>query len=435
MANILLSHVSAGIGLVSEGVSAYKAKKNGNNNDERTNPDQVEVVIDNHEDEQWTLDEAQDELVGGLAPEQGADARDLVHLADTFVRNYPPSQNGSTATRRLSLPVVLPQRRPKDRSRGFVRAYAPVLQECDIDQAMFIDFLETFNKASRNSPWLAAINLASIGTFFLPSGIAIAVSIAIQAASLAAIEVQTRSRTNSFLDKINDEFYRPRGLFCLVMTWDPESSSTQTSVNFASTISKSIRTTSSGNIGRKLMHNLKGSSGSTSGDMPFPETAPLVFPGLDTLAARSDEESMQTKGKLKQGQAFVADYMDRRAQAKFGPKPEFASRFADPNHAANSGSLLAMVSGGKLDVGQRGGIARGRVLGSPLRSLSSSSLGSPLGSPLGRSGSTFGSSAGPLSGMQKVFKKNVLYLMIVNMPTEEEMAEASRILKKSTSRS
>lgn len=36
-----------------------------------------------------------------------------------------------------------------------------------------------------------------------------------------------------------------------------------------------------------------------------------------------------------------------------GPKPQFTSRFSDPSHAANSGSLAALVSGGAVQMPQR----------------------------------------------------------------------------------
>lgn len=55
----------------------------------------------------------------------------------------------------IPLPVILPQRRPKDRTRGFVRAYAPVLENVGIDQATWLAFLRTFQLPSETSPWLA----------------------------------------------------------------------------------------------------------------------------------------------------------------------------------------------------------------------------------------------------------------------------------------
>lgn len=47
-------------------------------------------------------------------------------------------------TGKLPLPVVLPQRRPKGRSRGFIRAFALVLENYTIDQATWHTFLGAF---------------------------------------------------------------------------------------------------------------------------------------------------------------------------------------------------------------------------------------------------------------------------------------------------
>lgn len=90
--------------------------------------------------------------------------------------------------------MVLPQRRPKDRSRGFIRAYAPVLENCGIDQATWLAFLDTFQKSSAANPWLNAINLAAIGTMFMPHVIGLVVGYAIGQATDIAIELQARQR-------------------------------------------------------------------------------------------------------------------------------------------------------------------------------------------------------------------------------------------------
>ena len=52
---------------------------------------------------------------------------------------------------RLQYPVVIPQRRPEDKSRGWVRAYAPALMDCGIDQYTFLNFLDAFNESSKVS--------------------------------------------------------------------------------------------------------------------------------------------------------------------------------------------------------------------------------------------------------------------------------------------
>lgn len=46
-------------------------------------------------------------------------------------------------------PVIIPQRRPGNKDRGFVRAYASVLADCDISQVVFLNFLEGSFQASK----------------------------------------------------------------------------------------------------------------------------------------------------------------------------------------------------------------------------------------------------------------------------------------------
>ena len=54
-------------------------------------------------------------------------------------------------TSRLAAPVVLPERRPGHRTRGFVRAYSPALFPCGIDQTMWMEFLDVFDLAVKVS--------------------------------------------------------------------------------------------------------------------------------------------------------------------------------------------------------------------------------------------------------------------------------------------
>jgi hypothetical protein len=49
----------------------------------------------------------------------------------------------------LPCPVVLPQRRPHKKARGFVRAYAPVLMEAGIDQDTWISFINDWDESSK----------------------------------------------------------------------------------------------------------------------------------------------------------------------------------------------------------------------------------------------------------------------------------------------
>lgn len=102
-----------------------------------------------------------------------------------------------------------------------------------------------------------------------------------------------------------------------MMTWNPESNEIHTSVDLALAISSSRLNPAESSFEQKIRHNLRASSGDTYGDLEFPETAPLIFPGLDYLAAQTDEDAVSKRNNLKKGREFVEDYLDRRAQAKF----------------------------------------------------------------------------------------------------------------------
>lgn len=193
-----------------------------------------------------------------------------------------------------------------------VRAYPPILEQRGIDQAIFIDFIETFNKSTQATKWIAAFNLASIGTMWLPTVTGLLVSMAITAATTAAMEVQGIYNTNTFLHKINEQFLMPRGLFCLVLTWKTDNPDAQATVDSES-MARKVMSGSSG----QFMSSLRSSNGKTHGEFHWPEVAPLIYPELDTLAATSDKEGKPKRSSFKKKRVFVEDYMDRRAQAKF----------------------------------------------------------------------------------------------------------------------
>ena len=91
------------------------------------------------------------------------------------------------------------------------------------------------------------------------------------------------------------------------MTWNPESEDSTQNVNMSMNVASAMES----------KNKFKGSSAASYGEMLFPEVAPLVFPGLDHLQNQTGEDAVRTKDKLKKGKAFVDDYMDRRAAAKY----------------------------------------------------------------------------------------------------------------------
>lgn len=168
-------------------------------------------------------------------------------------------------------------------------------------------------------------------------------------------------------------------------------------------------------MGSKMKESFKYSGNKTYGQNNLPEFAPLIFPHLDAAADvdGQGEQAVKKQNAFKKSSRFVSEYMDRRAQAEFAAddpnsslavpndKP-FASRYSDPNHPASSGSLISLVTGGKVDrKGYRNQHPRG---------------------PIGR----LRKATNTNKPLRKMLSPNVLYLMITNLPSEEEIAQARR---------
>ena len=62
---------------------------------------------------------------------------------------------------KLPFPVILPQRRPGTKTRGFVRAYSPVLEESGVSQDAFLGFLKDLHKAAQASPIFDVVMIAT----------------------------------------------------------------------------------------------------------------------------------------------------------------------------------------------------------------------------------------------------------------------------------
>ena len=335
----------------------------------------------------------------------------------------------------LPYPVILPQRRPNDKSRGFVRAYAPDLGTYKgIDETTFLNFLKDFHKSSQASGIFAVINIAAMGAGFAPSAIAMAVSMSVQMASRAASEAQSRYRTSTYLDKANEELFHPRNLHCMIMTFKPEASGnavlnfdldSDSSTGAPATLSplrssaSNASNTSGGMMGGG---KFRTSDAVIEGDFAIPQAAHLVYPtptpceaSLDTdesgLSRGQKESSWKSTGK------FLADYKDRRAQAKFAAtyghdsklavpgatdSSRFASRFSDPN-----GHPFAFMSG----LEQHRNVSRdliqstGRVASDRSRDPSRER----------------GSKPGLIGGLKEKMQQDALYFLIAEIPSEEEM--------------
>ena len=207
MANILIKLVGSGIGLAAEAREARKASKVTaqastsreleqsatiddleDQNIVRVSEKQANVLmskgqavsvdqkeLDNDPDDpppkyasdeendeaDWELDDAAEEQTAPTTPRAIDECnldfsplgeKDRQRYVDkivvSFIGQHPPPSY-SESPNKLSCSVIVPQRRPRDKTRGFVRAYAPVLSECGIDQTTFLQFLKTMDKASK----------------------------------------------------------------------------------------------------------------------------------------------------------------------------------------------------------------------------------------------------------------------------------------------
>ncbi|KAF7533667.1 hypothetical protein G7054_g6887 [Neopestalotiopsis clavispora] len=382
------------------------------------------------DDEEWVhgLDEVQQYEAAheGSSQQQQQDGDDpnsidIDRLLREFIARHPvPSEQYHGA---LPLSVILPQRRPESRNRGFVKAYAPVLENCGINQTTWFEFIDGFEKSIKANPWFHVANgaiwiaghveQAVVGISPLVGFITMAMHVSMEASRRAYVQY----KQNQYLDTMNEQFFKPRGLYCLVMTYKPSSDDLIEDVDIDHNITKSIGTREGQG---KWKRAFSTSSSTTTQEAQIPECAPLIFPQLDSLDEKKKGNS------IKQFGSFLSDYYDRQAAAKFeaghpeskipaAPRKEFASDYSDPTTKVGSGGLITMASGGKYNpVGPLGKL-RERV--SERRAERGTNRSGIMEARKRRKENR------PL---RRMLKQNALYLMVVNLPSQEEM---DRVLK------
>lgn len=274
--------------------SINDANQEGHDEDgdvERGEDDDVE-----HDEDDWDLDAAA-ELAHPPSYDQTLDNDDIPALTRSVLKGA----KAPTGVK-LPLPVILPQRRPRDKKRGFVRAYAPVLEDTGIDQETFLRFLKAFHQSSQASKSWDAILISATIAGFAPSVIAMGVTTAVSIAAGVAKEVQSRKRTNTFLDEMNQKLFMPRGLIALIMTFKPDPPAgvqsgsalggligslgglvSHQELDMNQSIAKYYMDDSVTGM-KKTMQGLRLTSGKTRGELSMPEAAPLIYPTLEDVA-------------------------------------------------------------------------------------------------------------------------------------------------------
>lgn len=115
--------------------------------------------------------------------------------ADSAIISYMENNSEismSPAARGIAHPIVIPQRRPGNKQRGFMKAYAPILSQCGISQEHFHEFINALNKAIQDSKWIAAVQVAAFGASFVPNQISWGATAAVQLVSAVAAKAQIR---------------------------------------------------------------------------------------------------------------------------------------------------------------------------------------------------------------------------------------------------
>ncbi|KAJ6000789.1 hypothetical protein N7481_001198 [Penicillium waksmanii] len=351
----------------------------------------------------------------------------------------------SPSYKRIACPVVIPQRRPGNKERGFMKAYAPMLSQYDISQEHFYDFINALNKAVQASKVIAAVQVAAFGASFVPNQISLGVTAAVQIVSAVAAKAQIRWKVNTFLDKANRELFGPRGLHCMIVAYNPLPQQQQEDIN-----TSMVKSSASANPGpsqskwpNKVKQNLRNPfSATTEGEQNLPsEIAPLTF--------FDDEAESDKIGKKEKPWDKLNNYFDKRARARYvTPESKFKNRFLDPNHPASNGGLLGLVSGGNLTIDPKKAMEDTKSLYQQQEKLideQQNSLLEMCRSQFQAMGLSEQQLCEYVAAYEQQFQlqrdqlqaqikateimprkilRNVLYLMVVNLPTEEEVEVA-----------
>ena len=211
----------------------------------------------------------------------------------------PPSKNA-----RLPAPIILPQKRPGDQSRGFIDAYSPCLEANGIDESTFIAFLNRFRTATQSSPFLNVVSVSAAIAGYVPEPASQISSYITSYAVNSAIESEKRRRTTDFLDEANEQLFKPRGLYAMVMSYEPQQ---QRPVE-EKPLDLDHETSKETQYNRSNV-----AADTTYGALELPESAPLKF----VAENETMHEGVQPPSKPKTGPEFLADYHDRRAQATY----------------------------------------------------------------------------------------------------------------------
>lgn len=297
------------------------------------------------DEEDWQLDEAANEISNnaGLPSYEESETMRANETVDDLVRDVmtmlPPQ--GATKEKQISAlpkplpcPVIIPQRRPQNKSQGFVRAYPPVLQSCGIDQDAFLKFLQNLHKTAQESPVFPSVQMAASVAAMAPPTIAMAVTIDVSRAAGMGPETPTGYRVNNYLDRMNEKLFQPLHLYAMIVGYKPDDELLRRANGRQGSLSTLIRSDHA-NFSRTTesmplynrpedakgqydmsehMQRVQLQEKSTRGLAQNPQTAPLVFPGVDYLLHTAAGVPGVVGNSILGVTNVVSQYLDRRLQ-------------------------------------------------------------------------------------------------------------------------
>ena len=111
---------------------------------------------------------------------------------------------------------------------------------------------------------------------------------------------------------MNERFFKPKGLFCMIMTNRPQREAPAEPLDISQSIAKF--TVPAETKMKRQLRDLRTSNGIICGEVEVPAAAPLVFPELDAAAGAEGSDGTKPNALKKSGKA-ITDYIEKRSQA------------------------------------------------------------------------------------------------------------------------
>jgi len=150
------------------------------------------------------------------------------------------------------------------------------------------------------SPLLSVAYLGASAASVAPHGGAVLAGTVAQVIVGAAMEYQRRKRSHSYLDQINEQLFKPRGLYAVVMTYVPNAPRPVTSeqVNMNDLLTGKQRYNTS-------IPGLKLVKEESYGEPELLDSTSLVLPGIDEVA----KAQLLQENAMKRAARWTGGYM------------------------------------------------------------------------------------------------------------------------------